>query len=112
VGFQYVKTVAIRGLAVSKLYQHFRERDFPYGLQNSLCTLALHCCSRLAPLRSRTNTRYGRAANPYPTGTFTPQETPSFARRDTVSGQDGARLHDTGQFIRTLMARARSLASS
>ena len=56
----------------------------PYGLQNALCTLALHCCSRLTPLRSRTNTRYGRVANPYPTGTFTPQETPSFARRDNV----------------------------
>ena len=42
VGFQHVKTVAIRGLAISKLYQHFRERDLPYGLQDSLCTLALH----------------------------------------------------------------------
>jgi hypothetical protein len=48
-----------------------------------LCVrLPCNCCSRLAPLRSRTNTRYGRAADPYPTGTFTPQETPSFARRD------------------------------
>jgi len=27
-----------------------------------------------------------------------------------VSGQGGARLHDTGQLTRTLMARARSLA--
>jgi hypothetical protein len=33
-------------------------------------------------LRSRTNTRYGWVASPYPTGTFTRQETPSFARRD------------------------------
>jgi len=37
---------------------------------------------RLAPLRSRTNTRYGWVACPYPTGTFTRQKTPSFARRD------------------------------
>jgi len=93
VGFQYVKTVAIRGLAVSKLYQHFRERDFPYGLQNTLCTLALHYYSQLTPLRSRTNTRYGRAANPYPTGTFTPQETPSFARRDNVQPKAARATH-------------------
>jgi predicted nucleic acid-binding protein len=30
-------------------------------------------------------TRYARAANPYPTGSFNPQETPSFARRDNVT---------------------------
>jgi len=87
IAFQDVKTVGIRNKPISKLYQHFRERDFPYGLQNALCTLALHSCSRLTPLRSRTNTRYGRAANPYPTGTFTPQETPSFARRDNVQAK-------------------------
>jgi hypothetical protein len=56
---------------------------FPYGLQDSLCTLA-PSCSRVAPLRHGTNTRYGRAAHPYPTGTLTRQETPSFARRDNV----------------------------
>ena len=43
------------------------------------------CCSRLSPLRNGTNTRYGWAANPYPTGTSTQQETPSFARRDSVN---------------------------
>jgi len=42
VDFQDVNTVVIRGLGFSKLYQHFRERDLPYGLQDSLCTLALH----------------------------------------------------------------------
>jgi hypothetical protein len=41
-------------------------------------------CSRGTKLRSRTNTRYGRVASPYPTGTFTRQEAPSFARRDNV----------------------------
>ena len=35
----YVKTLGIRNKLISKLYQHFRERDFPYGLQDSLCTL-------------------------------------------------------------------------
>ena len=74
-------------LALSKLYQHFRERDFPYGLQDSLCTLAPYCCSRVTPLRNGTNTRYGRVASPYPTGTYTPQETPSFARRDNVQAK-------------------------
>jgi hypothetical protein len=42
------------------------------------------CCSQLAPLRNGTNTRYGWVASPYPTGTSTRQETPSFARRDNV----------------------------
>jgi hypothetical protein len=41
IAFQDVKTVGIRNKLISKLYQHFRERDFPYGLQDSLCTLAL-----------------------------------------------------------------------
>ena len=84
IAFQDAKTVGIRNKPISKLYQHFRERDFPYGLQNSLCTLALQSCSWFTPLRSMTNTGYGQVANPYPTGTFTPQETPSFARRDNV----------------------------
>ncbi|MFB1486657.1 MULTISPECIES: hypothetical protein [unclassified Thiocapsa] len=50
----------------------------------SLTMLGRDCpvsCSRLAPLRNRTNTRYGWVASPFPTGTFTRQETPSFARR-------------------------------
>lgn len=81
--FQDVKTVGIHNKLIAKLYQHFRERDLPYGLQDSLCTLA-PSCSRVTPLRHGTNTRYGRAADPYPTGTFTRQETPSLARRDNV----------------------------
>ena len=37
-----VKTLGIRNLLhISKLYQHFRVRDHPYGLQDSLCTLHL-----------------------------------------------------------------------
>jgi len=35
----YVKTFGIRNKLISKLYQHFRERGLPYGLQDSLCTL-------------------------------------------------------------------------
>jgi hypothetical protein len=30
-------------IAISKLYQHFRERGLPYGLQNSLPTLSPSC---------------------------------------------------------------------
>jgi hypothetical protein len=44
-------------------------------------------CSRGTKLRSRTNTRYGWVASPYPTGTFTRQEAPSFARRDNAANQ-------------------------
>ncbi len=36
---------------LSKLYQHFRERDLPYGLQDSLCTLA-PCLVRRLPCSS------------------------------------------------------------
>jgi hypothetical protein len=43
--------------------------------------------SRVAPLLIEINTRYGWVASPYPTGTSTPQETPSFARRDNDQAQ-------------------------
>ena len=39
----------------------------------------------LLPLRHRRNTRYGWAANPFPTGTCTLQDAPSFAWRAHVS---------------------------
>jgi len=42
------------------------------------------CCSQVTLFCNGTNTRYGRAANPYPTVTFTPLEAPSFARRDNL----------------------------
>jgi hypothetical protein len=35
-------------------------------------------------LRHGRKTRYGWVASPYPTGTFTPQETPSLSRRDNA----------------------------
>ena len=38
--FPGVKTVDIRNKPIAKLHQHNRERDFPCGLQNFLCTLA------------------------------------------------------------------------
>ena len=50
----------------------------PTGFSVYACPVS---CSQVTLLRNGTNTRYGRAANPYPTGTLTRQETPSFARR-------------------------------
>ena len=82
----------------------FGNHGVPYGLHDSLCTLRevcsmmivrrqessvsgfpLPCLKDLHTLslhvrRSR-NTRYGWVASPYPTGTFTLQDTPSFAWR-------------------------------
>jgi len=39
---------------------------------------------RNAELRHRRNTRYGRVANPYPTGIYTLQNAPSFAWRSNI----------------------------
>ncbi len=38
-----VKTLGVRNKLISKLYQHFRVRGYPYGLQDSLSTLHLSC---------------------------------------------------------------------
>ena len=35
----HVKTLGVRNNLISKLYQHFRVRGHPCGLQDSLCTL-------------------------------------------------------------------------
>ena len=63
--------------AISKLYQHFRGHGSPCGLQDALSTLR-PSCSPPSRLRHGRKTRYGWVATPYPTGTFTLQETPSF----------------------------------
>ena len=77
----YVKTLGVRNTLISKLYQHFRVRGHPYGLQDALSTLR-PSCSPILRLRHGRKTRYGWVATPFPMGTFTPQDTPSFARRD------------------------------
>jgi len=80
-------------IVISKLYQRFRVRDHPYGLQDSLPTLNPSCSlQNIMHLRHGSKARYGWVANPYrkslltpfPTGTFTLQDTPSFPRRDNV----------------------------
>jgi hypothetical protein len=64
--------------AFSKLFPPFRVCGHPYGLQDALSTLRPSCSPCLGPrLRHGRQTRYGRAASPYPTGTFTLSETPS-----------------------------------
>lgn len=92
IAFRYVKTLGIRD-CLSKLYQHFRVRDHPYGLQDSLPTLSPSCSPSLAGrLRHGPKARYGWVASPYkdtlqhllPTGTFTLLDTPSLSRRDNV----------------------------
>ena len=51
---------------ISKLYQHFRVRDHPYGLQNSLPTLRPSCSQHISmQLRHGPKARYGWVANPY-----------------------------------------------
>ena len=90
-------------MAMSKLSQHCRVRGHPYGLQETLSTLRPSCSPRVQPrLRHGRKTRYGWVARPYPTGTYTLQETPSFSWRDNAGRQ--ARLKAGAQ--RTLEAVA------
>src|SRR5438094_583287 len=75
-------------MAMSKLYQHFRVRGHPCGLQDALSTLRPSCSPGSSPrLRHGRKTRYGWVASPYPTGTFTLQETPSLSWRDNATFQ-------------------------
>jgi len=79
----YVKTLGVRNKLISKLYQHFRVRGHPYGLQDSLSTLRPSLVRSivnilLSLLRNGRKTQYGWLARPSPTGTFTLQDTPSF----------------------------------
>ena len=80
-------------IAMSKLYQHFRVRGHPCGLQDTLSTLRPSCSPRVPPrLRHGRKTRYGWVASPYPTGTFTLQETPSFLGAITPSFRRARKL--------------------
>src|SRR5438105_6962451 len=61
----------------------FRECGLPYGLRDSLCTLQPFRSALTSPPHG-CNTRYEWLVSPYPTGTFTQLETPSFAWRTSV----------------------------
>src|SRR5437867_7437233 len=56
----------------------------PPAAYRILCLRFAHPCSPRVPprLRHGGKTRYGWVANPYPTGTFTLQETPSLSWRE------------------------------
>src|SRR5262249_50417657 len=87
VAFGSVHTLGVRK-ALSKLYQHVRVRGHPCGLQDSVSTLRPSCSPRVPPrLRHGRKTRYGWVARPYPTGTCTLQETPSFSWRENARFQ-------------------------
>jgi hypothetical protein len=88
IGFVSVKALADCNKPFSRLYQHLGVYGHPYGLQDSLCTLHLFCSQKkkyFLLLRHRRNTRYGWATIPYPTGTCTLQDAPSFAWRSNAA---------------------------
>jgi hypothetical protein len=88
-----VKTLGVRNTLILKLYQHVRVRGHPYGLQDALSTLRPSCSPWLRPrLRHGRQTRYGWVAHPYPTGTFTRQDTPSFLGAITPSLSGGPQV--------------------
>ena len=83
-----VQTLGVRNKRHFERYQHFRGHGSPYGLQDALSTLHLFCSSWLSPrLRHRRKTRYGWVATPYPTRTFTLQETPNLSWRENAALQ-------------------------
>ena len=85
VGFWHVKTIAVCFILFHEAVSSFGECGLPCGLRGSLCTLQLlrSASSFLSSYRLllSCNTRYGRLVRPYPAGTPTPQEAPSFAWR-------------------------------
>ena len=86
VGFRCVQTVAVCFLALTRLYQTSGTCAFPCGLHGSLCPLRM-IRSVLFHLLPTRNTRYGWLARPYPAGTSTLQEAPSFAWRTNARRQ-------------------------
>ena len=110
VGFGHVNTLAVRHKLISKRYPHFRERSLPSGLPDALATLRLSC-STLPRLRHRCKTRYGWVASPYPTGTFTLQDAPSFAQRDNAQHQRRREAPQQGEVAKLARAHERVEAS-
>jgi len=81
VAFGYVKTLGFRN-------SHFEAVPALQGARTPLRPTGFSVYASpilfaaVDPLRHGRKTRYGWVANPFPTGTFTPQDMPSFARRD------------------------------
>jgi hypothetical protein len=84
-GFWCVQPIAVGLSRATGAVSSFRECGLPCGLRGALCTL--HLCRSAFSLRHRCPTRYGWLVRPCPVGTFTLQETPSFAWRTNASAQ-------------------------
>jgi len=66
-------------IAISKLYQLSGNAIFPTAYMILCVRFICFVRRKFHPLRHRRNTRYGWLARPFPTGTFTLQDAPSFA---------------------------------
>ncbi len=82
VGFRNGNTVAACFIGVTRL-NRLGECGLPCGPQDSLCTLRIFRSVVVDFLLHIRNTRYGWLVRPYPTGTLTLKEMPSFAWRTT-----------------------------
>src|SRR6266581_8703788 len=95
-GFWSVKTIAVCISRDNGAVSSFGECGLSCGLRGALCTL--HLCRSAFQLLHRCNTRYGWLVRPYPVGTSTLQETPSFAWRTNARPEPPRhvrRLQDT-----------------
>ena len=101
----YVKTLGVRKYAYRSCTSTSGCATTPTAY--TILCLRLIYLVRPPGLRHRSKTRYGWVASPYPTGTCTPQDTPSFARRDNDSdeprltatdrsGSEGSKLSSVG----------------
>lgn len=79
-----VKTLSV-WIALFEARYILTTHDGPYGLQDCLCTLSSQYRSSVTQLLNEINTQYRWMVSPFPTGTFTLQDTLSFAQRDNDS---------------------------
>ena len=112
VAFQHVKTVGIRISyfeAAPTGTRSLQGTRFPLRPTRFSSVRLPHTIVRGLPRAALTNTRYGRVASPYPTGTYTPQETPSLARRDNVRAKratTAGRQRPDGENVQRTAGRA------
>ncbi len=94
--FRWALNPSAIGTARFEAISTFRKCGFPYGLHNSLYTLHLFCSLEFHQLRHKCNTRYGWLVKPFPAGTFTLQDAPSFAWRTNAVLTE--KIYDGGFF--------------
>lgn len=80
----HVKTLDVRAISISKLYQHFRVHGHPYGLPGFPVYASPVLFVPPFFLNSATGATLGTGGwlTLYPTGTSTPQDVPDLSRRD------------------------------